>query len=214
MKFSNLFSITISKEEIVKKAQQKLKYSAQQTAQRKALVSADADQGLSDYYTYLLSDGGEEITHINRRIIRAYRWRSAGLEGIADGEVERERLTEGDIEIMSRADAGHLRFSISRSGIEDSGAGRVVKTVAEITTDYHHTDIHTQTDTGAESYVAEEGFPLDETAWTHRVILEQPDVAGINEERTMEHTHYRETVFRVELKLEGTRLIEIPVPQI
>lgn len=86
-----------------------------------------------------------------------------------------------------------------------------VKTITEITTYHHHADIYTKSHTRAQSDILQESSPLQLTSGTHRVILKKPYIAGIKKYCPMKHTHYRETVFRIQFQFKRTGLVKISI---
>ena len=117
-----------------------------------------------------------------------------GSERIADREMERKGILEGDVEIMGRTVVvGH------------------VEPVAEVSANHHHPYIHAQADARAEGYVLQEGLPLELSSRAQGIVLQKPDVAGVEEDGPMQHADDGEAVFRVELKLKRTGLVEVAV---
>ena len=108
--------------------------------------------------------------------------------------MECERIFERDVEIARVA-----------------GVVWRVQAIAKVTAYHHHAEINAESDTGAERDVAQECLAGQQTARTHRVILEKPDVAGVEKGCAMEYAVDRKPVFGVEFKLECTGLIEISV---
>ena len=108
--------------------------------------------------------------------------------------MEGECLLEGDVEIMVRA--------VVIRGVE---------TIAEITAKHKHPDVDSQSDSGAEREIPQKSLAAQFASGACRIILEKPDIAGIQEYGTVQDTDYREPVFGVQFQFECSCLVEIPV---
>ena len=64
---------------------------------------------------------------------------------------------------------------------------RHMQAIPQITSDNHHPYVYTQADSRAKRYVFKECFPIECASRAHGVILEQPDISGINEHRAVKH---------------------------
>ena len=106
------------------------------------------------------------------------------------------------------------REGVLERDVEIAAPPRVVwgvESITEIAAYHHHAYVDAQADTRAERDVAQERLAFKLAAGTQRVVLEQPDVARVNERRAMKDADDREPILRVELELERTRLVEISV---
>ena len=76
-----------------------------------------------------------------------------------------------------------------------------VKSITEIAAYHHHAYVDAQADTRAERDVAQERLAFKLAAGTQRVVLEQPDVARVNERRAMKDADLisaiRMSIFRI-----------------
>ena len=74
-----------------------------------------------------------------------------------------------------------------------------------------HAYVEAQTHSGTHGQIAEECASFQLSTRSVGVVLQQPHIAGIKEEGTVNGTEYRETVLGIALKLKGTGFIEIAV---
>ena len=79
--------------------------------------------------------------------------------------------------------------------------------------DAHHDELQiiTQTDTRPQSKVFQEIPPFQLPARTIRVLMNQPDIAGIQENRAIQSGKNRETIFQIRLEFQVSGLVYIAI---
>lgn len=120
----------------------------------------------------------------------------AGLERIADGQMETESVLEaGDVVI-----ARFVRIRVGR-----------VQADSEVGADDQIADVVTQSEARSQSDFVEQPFPFEFGAGTLGVLFQQPDVARVEENSPVQPSHDAEAVFDVGLQLEVAGLVQIAV---
>lgn len=82
---------------------------------------------------------------------------------------------------------------------------------AKVAADNEHPYIDAEAYTGSGSEIAQERRCFQFSSRTGGVVLKQPDIAGVEENSTVERPEKRKTVFDVEFELECSRLVEVTV---
>ncbi len=86
--------------------------------------------------------------------------------------------------------------------------------IADIEAYHHHTEVISKAGTSAKSNILEESFSFQFASRTQRVVFQEPNVACIEKSSSVQIANDRETIFRIDLKLESTSLVEISIHKI
>ena len=92
-----------------------------------------------------------------------------------------------------------------------AGVVRGMEGISEVASDYHHSEVETESYTSTEGYVVEKCRAFQCAAGAVRIVFEQPDVAGIKEQRAVKRADYGEAQLGVEFEFECTCLVEVSV---
>lgn len=90
-----------------------------------------------------------------------------------------------------------------------TGVVRSMYAYTEVASDDKHRYVDTKAYTRPKREIAQESRRTQCAAGTHRVRLEQPHVAGIQENSSMHRAENRETVFNIGLELESAGTVKI-----
>ena len=92
------------------------------------------------------------------------------------------------------------------------GIGRSVESNAEVEAQYKELKVVAYAHAGTKGKIVEESGCLQGTTGALLVLTQEPYVAGIKEQGSLQTAHEGETIFHIGLKLEIARLVHIGIP--